>query len=621
MSRLLPATWFDPCRLVPAVLLAVLLGRSAVRADTEVGGYILEDTTWTAADSPYVVVQSIIIGGDATLTIEPGVEGRFRKGLGLTVGDEVQGAGTLVARGTEVAPILFTSNDPYEDPPGVAEPGDWRSIRFTDYAVDAVYDQNGEYLSGSILEHVIVEYAGGRAAAVKTAESSPYLVHCEIRHNAHSGLRVDGADAPPIRVERCYIWDNARAGSGGGVYLGNVQAATLIGNTIVANRATRNGGGICLRACSAATLSGNTIEGNTSENGGGVWAESCSGLTLAGNSVSGNTAAGGDFAHGGGVCLWICGDVTLNGNTITGNRASGDYARGGGVYLYWWDYPTLSDNTITGNSASGDYARGGGVCLDGCVNATLSGNTMTGNRATGEEDARGGGVYLGSCDYATLSDNTITGNAASGSEYASAGGVCLDRCGDATLAWNAIAENTADDNGGAAYVRRGTRVTFRSNRITSNHTVRGQTGGIYVTDGSTYLSLAGDPNTPHLNLIAGNDGYQLYNDNGFDGSGANDIDARWVVWCTDDPNAIDEGIYDFFDDAGRAIVFWEPFFEHIPGDLNDDWTVELDDLATLLSNYGTSSGAEYEDGDLDGDGDVDLDDLAALVSVYRTSCP
>ncbi|MFQ5806226.1 MAG: hypothetical protein ACE5I3_07245 [Phycisphaerae bacterium] len=57
-----------------------------------------------------------------------------------------------------------------------------------------------------------------------------------------------------------------------------------------------------------------------------------------------------------------------------------------------------------------------------------------------------------------------------------------------------------------------------------------------------------------------------------------------------------------------------------PGDLDGDLDVDLSDLAQLLGNYGTSSGASYEDGDLDGDGDVDLSDLAALLSVYGTSC-
>jgi len=57
-----------------------------------------------------------------------------------------------------------------------------------------------------------------------------------------------------------------------------------------------------------------------------------------------------------------------------------------------------------------------------------------------------------------------------------------------------------------------------------------------------------------------------------------------------------------------------------PGDLDGDLDVDLADLSVLLSNYGTLSGAEYEDGDLDGDGDVDLADLSALLALYGSGC-
>jgi hypothetical protein len=59
----------------------------------------------------------------------------------------------------------------------------------------------------------------------------------------------------------------------------------------------------------------------------------------------------------------------------------------------------------------------------------------------------------------------------------------------------------------------------------------------------------------------------------------------------------------------------------ICGDVDHDGDVDLTDLAQLLANYGTSSGASYEEGDLDDDGDVDLSDLATLLSFYGTICP
>lgn len=57
------------------------------------------------------------------------------------------------------------------------------------------------------------------------------------------------------------------------------------------------------------------------------------------------------------------------------------------------------------------------------------------------------------------------------------------------------------------------------------------------------------------------------------------------------------------------------------GDLDGDNDVDLADLAQLLGNYGTTSGATYEQGDIDADDDVDLADLAALLGAYGTTCP
>gem|GEM_PF-1750242 len=57
------------------------------------------------------------------------------------------------------------------------------------------------------------------------------------------------------------------------------------------------------------------------------------------------------------------------------------------------------------------------------------------------------------------------------------------------------------------------------------------------------------------------------------------------------------------------------------GDLDENGEVDLNDLATLLGRYGTTSGMTYADGDLDDDGDIDLDDLAYLLGLYGTICP
>jgi hypothetical protein len=59
------------------------------------------------------------------------------------------------------------------------------------------------------------------------------------------------------------------------------------------------------------------------------------------------------------------------------------------------------------------------------------------------------------------------------------------------------------------------------------------------------------------------------------------------------------------------------------GDLDGDGHIDSSDLAILLANYGTTSGATYADGDIypaGGDGMVNMSDLGELLPIHRTSC-
>jgi len=58
-----------------AFVLSVVLATQAWA--TDVGRPVISNTTWTLAGSPYVVTNVIIVGGNATLTIQPGVTVKF----------------------------------------------------------------------------------------------------------------------------------------------------------------------------------------------------------------------------------------------------------------------------------------------------------------------------------------------------------------------------------------------------------------------------------------------------------------------------------------------------------------------------------------------------------------
>ena len=92
--------------------LAILASSSFVNADTNVNADIIESTTWSKANSPYVLKDFIFVRNDATLTIEAGVtiygeEGNPDEGVAPTL--IITNGSKINAVGTADEPIVFTS--------------------------------------------------------------------------------------------------------------------------------------------------------------------------------------------------------------------------------------------------------------------------------------------------------------------------------------------------------------------------------------------------------------------------------------------------------------------------------------------------------------------------------
>lgn len=99
-------------------------------------GSITVDTTWAAANSPYLISNNVTVASGVTLTIEPGVTVLFNQGLGMTVN------GRLVAQGTPAAPIIFTRN---------GASGTWTQIYF------------GANSTTSVIAHAEMDYFASAA--------------------------------------------------------------------------------------------------------------------------------------------------------------------------------------------------------------------------------------------------------------------------------------------------------------------------------------------------------------------------------------------------------------------------------------------------------------------------
>ncbi|HYV93439.1 MAG TPA: T9SS type A sorting domain-containing protein [Chitinophagales bacterium] len=77
----------------------------AVAGQTNVSGGIYTNTTWTSVNSPYIIVDTVVVFPGVTLTIQPGVVVKFANNKRLEIREA-----KLAALGTVADSITFTSN-------------------------------------------------------------------------------------------------------------------------------------------------------------------------------------------------------------------------------------------------------------------------------------------------------------------------------------------------------------------------------------------------------------------------------------------------------------------------------------------------------------------------------
>ena len=495
VNRLSLRTWslFAISVLVLSFTLLFLLP-TQVQAETYVHGPITTDTIWDISGSPFIITGTVQVVNGVTLTIQPNVVVKFALDTSLQID------GALFAQN-----CTFTTNDP------TPARGDWDHIFFTASSDDAVFDTDGNYVSGSIIQGCLIEWGGGGPGvngAIEVSGASPYLHLNTIRENGDSGIHASGRSATnPIIIQENNITQNSGSIAGGGVYVvtasvisntiannsiyanngGGIHASDsiLIGNVIVDNQVTASigggsGGGVF---ATGSTLINNTVNSNSTSlrdggSGGGIYA---SGSTLIGNTVIGNTAyrgvgsvsGGGIYADGG-----VIENNVVHGNTVSNGSFSNPSVQGGGIYA---SLGTITGNDVANNTinASGN-AYGGGIYATG---STTSDNTITGNvaNASASHTGFGGGIYA---QGGSLRDNTIQNNSATGSQ--GLGGGVYNNAG--TTQENEIMTNNAT-LGGAVYSEQG---FVLANTILTNTTQ--MTGTVYMSGGTAATNII-DGNT------------------------------------------------------------------------------------------------------------------------------
>ena len=227
------------CFLVTCMVLGLAI--TGAYAETQVSGYITENTTWTLSGSPYVVTDDLIVAKEVKLKIDAGVVVKFRNKKSIFI------KGTLEADGTPSQRIHFTSwrDDIGGDTNGddsIPQAGNWHNLFFYSESVNNVLDNveiryggtDDTYDSAMLKSYSpsltitdsIIEKSEYRGIDIRNASPSVSITGCEIRENDDYGIYLEDSDA---QIKNNTISDSL------GVYLRSSNA-TITGNTVSNNK-------------------------------------------------------------------------------------------------------------------------------------------------------------------------------------------------------------------------------------------------------------------------------------------------------------------------------------------------------------------------------------------------
>jgi uncharacterized repeat protein (TIGR01451 family) len=356
------------------------LFNGVAQAQTSFSGTITSDTTWALADSPFTLTGNVTVSAGVTLTIEPGVDVKFDALKSLVI------EGTLIARGTETSTITFTSSNPATH--------DWGFIKFENTSQATVFDGNGDYLSGSVLQHCIVEYAneiGEGAVWIGSFSHPPFVDSCTFRNNS---LRQTG---DLITREANAIFGHAIesvARITNNTFINNRRAIEIASNStaffVTGNLFENNEFG-ALR--SFAGDDGATISDNVARSDY-FW---LTGANPGTSNFTDNELTGGSYIVLMGGSHSITGNLFLGGSMAIDSEVSGDPGT-----------VTISDNSfidITCTDSGSGSVAGCAIRMKGPVDPIISNNRFHGISDPGDD-----GVAITLWRGGTVSGNIFSGN-------------------------------------------------------------------------------------------------------------------------------------------------------------------------------------------------------------------
>jgi hypothetical protein len=230
-------------RIVLMLLSVAILG-SASHA-TDVSGPVTG--TWTTANNPYNVTDSIYVPTNQSLIIQPGVQVVFQGHYKFIVSANA----TLKALGTQQDSIRFYAADTSVG---------WWGIRFNSASdscrLEYCYFTNGNATGGFSID--------GLGGAVFSESTNIYIAHCTFSNNYtnYSGGAVCIHGSSNAQMFDCHITNNSTTTAGGGIDISGPAAILHLENCLITENSTAGyGGGIV--SSGDVTITNCTIASNT----------------------------------------------------------------------------------------------------------------------------------------------------------------------------------------------------------------------------------------------------------------------------------------------------------------------------------------------------------------------
>ncbi len=311
------------------VICTLLLSVHAAWADTTWVDPGPVSGLWEVAGSPYMVLGNVAVPPQQQLEITAGVTVYFAGHCRLTVD------GALFARGTEDAPVYFTTDT-------LSNPQGWAGIWIFSPADSCA-------LTYAVIEHGRAEASGdwGLGGAMLLDGATLSLNSCTIRNcRANSGHGIFARHAARLTITDSWFYNNGRdTGSGGAISCQSQTLLTLI-RSVVSNNSALYGGGLSLEN-SVALITGSEIAKNTALVwGGGFYCRETM-LTMTGSTLANNASIG-----GGGLDGRFNISLVMDSCLVIGNSAmrTGAQGYGGGLNLQSGEQ-MLTRVTFAGNQA------------------------------------------------------------------------------------------------------------------------------------------------------------------------------------------------------------------------------------------------------------------------------